>query len=127
MGIVFLIETNVQFYDTTVSLVVSMLLPVQSRVSGDVNAVQLVVRMKRAYVRPHMRALSQTVLAVRALEPLRYAALVFVMPYHVTAMLVAAIALRTGMPISPLIVADAMVALQRPLQERIWKKRVRIG
>lgn len=81
--------------------------------------------MKRAYVRPYMRTLSQVVLTVRAFKSLRYAALVSIMPHHVTTVLVAAVtvwALMAGQEV--LNVVDAMGALQGPLQERIWKKRI---
>lgn len=66
--------------------------PRESRVGGDVDAVELAVRMERAYVRPDVRALAQVVLTIRALETLRRAAFVSVMPRHVTAVLVAAVA-----------------------------------
>lgn len=77
--------------------VISVFLPGELRVSGDVDAVKLAVRMERAYVRPDVRALPQVVLAVRALESLLYAALVSVMSHHVTAVLITAVAVRAGM------------------------------
>jgi len=81
--------------------------------------------MERAYVRPHVRTLSQMVLAVRAFKSLRYAAFVFVMPRHVTTVFIAAVTVRALMTRqSVLDVIDVMGALQGPLQERIWKKRV---
>lgn len=105
-------------------------MPRESRVGGDVDAVELAVRMERAYVRPHVRALPQVVLTIRALEALRRAALVSVMPRHVTAVLVAAVALGTVMPVRGLravAYGATALALLRPLQERIWKKRIRAG
>lgn len=103
-----------------------MLLPREPRIGGDVDAVKLTIRMKRAYVRPHVRTLTQMMLAVRAFKSLRYAALVSVMPQHVTTVLVAALTVRALMAgQEDRDVVDAMAALQGPLQKRIWKKRVR--
>lgn len=102
-----------------------MFLPREPRIGDDIDAVKLTVRMKSAYVRPYVRTLSQVVLAVRAFKSLRYAALISIMPHHVTTVLVTAVtvrALMTGQ--ETLAVVDAMGALQGPLQERIWKKRV---
>lgn len=79
--------------------------------------------MERAYVRPHVRTLTQVVLAVRAFKSLRYAALVSVMPHHVATVFVAAVtvwALVAGQE-----VRDVVDVLHGPLQKRIWKKRVR--
>lgn len=107
-------------------------MPREPRVGGDVDAVELVVRVERAYVRPHVRALPQVVLTIRALEPLRRTALVSVMPRHVTAVLVAAVALGAVVPVGRGLraVAGATAVgplLEGPLQERIWKKRIRAG
>jgi len=82
--------------------------------------------MKCAYVRPHVRALPQMVLAIRALESLRYPTLVSIMSRHVTTMLVAAVTLwaRVAIRHSLLVVVDDALLLQWPPQERIWKKKV---
>lgn len=77
-----------------------VLLPGKLRVGDDIDAVQLTVRMKRAYMRPHVRALPHVVLAVRTLETLRCSALISVVPRHVTAVFVAAIALRARMTVA---------------------------
>lgn len=76
-------------------------------------------------MRPHVRTLSQVVLAVRALESLRYTALVSVMPQHVATVFVAAVTVRALVARRNVLdVFDAVGALHGPLQERIWKKRV---
>lgn len=82
--------------------------------------------MKCAYVRPHVRALPQMVLAIRALESLRYPTLVSIMSRHVTTMLVAAVTLWARVTIRHglLVVVDDALLLQWPPQERIWKKKV---
>lgn len=112
--------------NSSTASVISRFLPRELRVGDDVDAIELAVRMKRAYVRPHVRALPQMMLAIRALESLRYPALVSIMSHHVTAMLIAAVTLWTRVAIRHclLIVVDTML-LQRPPQERIWKKKVR--
>lgn len=107
-------------------LVITDFLPREPRIGSDVDAVKFTVRMKRAYVRPYVRTLPQVMLAVRAFKSLRTAALVFVMPHHVTAVFVAAITVRALMARQEALdVVDATGALHGPLQERIWKKRVR--
>ncbi|CAL1680029.1 unnamed protein product [Lasius platythorax] len=116
-----------EWFDGQSASVISGFLPRELRVGDDVDAIELAVRMKRAYVRPHVGALPQMVLAIRAHESLRYSALVSIMPHHVTAMLVAAMTFRTGMAIGPslLVVVDEMMLPQRPPHVRIWKKKVR--
>lgn len=103
-----------------------MFLPIEPRVGDDIDAIELAIRMERAYVRPHVRALTQVVLAVRAFKSLRYAALVSVMPHHVATVFVAAVTVRAlvaGQEVLDMV--DATLALHGPLQKRIWKKRVR--
>lgn len=102
-----------------------MLLPREPRIGGDIDAVELTIRMERAYVRPHVRTLTQVMLAVRALKSLRYAALVSVMPHHVATVFVAAVTVRALVAGQVLDVVDATGALHGPLQKRTWKKRVR--
>jgi len=81
--------------------------------------------MERAYVRPYVRTLSQVMFAVWAFKSLRYAAFVSVMPHHVTTVFIAAVTVRALMARQNVLdVIDVMGALQGPLQERIWKKRV---
>lgn len=100
------------------------LLPREPRVGGDVDAVELTIRMERAYVRPYVRTLTQVMLAVRAFKSLRYAALVSVMPHHVATVFVAAVTVRALMAGQVVLdEVDAAGALHKPLQKRIWKKR----
>lgn len=88
-------------------LVISVFLPRKFRVSGDVDAVKFAIRVKRAYVRPDVRALPQVVLAIRALESLQYAALVSVMSHHVTAVLITAVAIRARVTVKRGLLAAA--------------------
>lgn len=90
-----------------------MALPCEPRVRRDVDAIELAIRVEGAYMGPHVGALTKMMLAVRALESLRRPALVSVMSYHMTTVLVAATALRARMTIAVRVAVAA--ALQRSL------------
>jgi len=104
-----------------------MFLPRESCVSGNINTIEFLVWMKRAYMRPHMCSLSQMMLAIRTFESLRYATFISVMTCHVTAVFVAAVALGTGVTIEyALAVAIGITwVLHRPFHKEIWKKNSR--
>lgn len=70
---------------------------VEFRVGRDIDAVQLVSRVERSYMGPHVGTLTEVVLAVGALESLRRPALVLEVAYHVATVFVAARTIGAGM------------------------------
>lgn len=100
----------------------TMILMEEFRVRGDIDAKKFAIRMKVAYMSPHVGSLTKVMLAVRALESLRRPALVLEMPYHVTAMFVAARAARTRMTTA----IERLLAppLRAPIVRwQIWKRK----
>ena len=91
-----------------VELIGPMFLMDQLRVRGDIDAIELAIRMEGAYMRPHVGALPEVMLAIRTLESLGRSALVLVMPYHVATMLVTAKTFRARMPIPCVVIAGLL-------------------
>lgn len=97
---------------------------VEFRVGRDIDAVQLVSRVERSYMGPHVGTLAEVVLAVGALESLRRPALVLEVAYHVATVFVAARTIGAGM--SSIFLAGSSptgVATRRPsaFSRQFWK------
>lgn len=70
---------------------------IEFRVGRDIDTVELVSRVKRSYMGPHVGTLAEMMFAVRALESLRRPALVLKVAYHVATVFVAPRTIGAGM------------------------------